>query len=382
MEPVQIKCQTLRKLIVHPKFMKDLYQLGVNARQKRESCFSVYFKGPSKLAFTPIVEGGVSFVSDKESAHFPIIVDIHNHPAWGRVEPFDFFSKHDLWGLCKGEIIGLVSSPRDLSLMLLLAQARSPQHATSFSLDWYDGCLSFMEGDFLNKTRKALLPEEKWMAATVKGLTENGFNAAAVVYVSFDALRTVYPGGKYGDFRRFKVGLGILKKAEELMVRSMYKERTAAEQTKLECGEKEVAEHWRKIFPYEGAKRVTPNEFFSANRLLDELGDKGVWGVLARFDLAKQMIEKGIVEGEPIYVSEGEAMFPAGAADFMIGERDREKLKSISFFTLDDISIKLDIPYKSLLQMLEAGQIMPDFVVEDEGRKEWVFLSLPAIQRK
>lgn len=379
MKAASINCHLLSDLVVSPKFVKSLKQLGDNAQKQRESRFGVCLQGEG-LEFSRIISGGVTFVSKiGESWPGQTIVDVHNHPRIG-FKYFDFFSPADLSGLDDGVIRGLVSCPNDFFLILLLAQIKSPEKAGTYNLNWYEESLSSMLLEY-QETRKGGKLAQSWMEATVRGLSETGINAASMLYVYDEAEPAVSPLYKHGDFEAFTISREFLAKIEEHWAKQPETVFSSEEAARCKPEDEEKKSLMSRIFPYQNAKRLGHLEFLQNKKpkLISILGALIDIGYLARMELARQMVEKGLVTAEPVYSDEIAPKNDPSFATYLLEEEERDRLKDLRLFTLADLKIIAGIPIQEIRDMVDRGWLIPDFTVEDKGKQVPIFVGNPEI---
>ena len=388
----------LKKLLNEQQFRLQLSQLRGNALRRRESAFTVDFEGPEIISLSPVKAGEITSVIGEIDPERKTILGIHNHPAWGKTETFDFFSEQDLSGISTGQIKGLVSVPNNKSLLLLLAQARSPRKAMDFDPFWFKQAYQVIARDFISQRKmfgssKESIPPERleatWMRTAVFGLIAKGLNAAAVWYdVADDNRPTLTPHvfQLHRIFSKLTISLDWLERIDRLDEQRIEKELegmfddkdlTDAEQDRNEQRLAEEANKNANInFPYETAREVGLTDYARAKKLVYALREKNPdISRPLRYELAKQMIKNGTIEAMPIYVK-GELSF----ADFALGGSALTQLEKLHVYTLYDVAVGLDVHYEKARQMLESGQIAPDFVIEYDGEKELIFLSVPGIR--
>jgi hypothetical protein len=394
-ETARIGRLPLNKLLANREFRQRLTVLGKNALNRRESSFLVDLEGPGTIALSAVKAGEIAAGHKGQEAGEPTAINIHNHPAWGRTTPFDFFSDQDLLSILPGEICGLVSVPHERSVLLLLTQARSPERARGFNLFWYDRALAEMTEEFEiertifdcpQSTRHEAV-EETWMRLAVEGLIAHGLYATAAWYQAADGDRSLpAPRLIHGDLSKLTMSLRWLEQIGKLIMQEteqemaeMFNEKPLTATQIARQREQQARDANQKpniYFPYASARAVTREQYDRAQTLLLALSEKtpGISYQL-RFELAMELIKRGLISGQPIYVKGQMSL-----ADFKIGKRDAALLEGMHIYTLLDVSVGLDVHYKEARQMLRDGQIVPDFEIEYDGKKEQIFLGLPKIK--
>ena len=106
--------------------------------------------------------------------------------------------------------------------------------------------------------------------------------------------------------------------------------------------------------------------------LLYELRNKISLGFALLHELARQLIEGGIIE--PV----GFIQHSNHPTTYWVGIKDKTKIEKMEFFTLFDLSIKFNTTIALLRKMIASGKLKPDFTLQVEGEeKEYIFLEIP-----
>ena len=377
----------LSKLVDHTKFQQRLHQLGRSAHQKRESAFNISF-GPSNFHFylSEVKLGGITHVKpDFPVSDKPLVMAVHNHPC-KKNDPFDFFSEDEFRTTSFGSIEGLVSvSASAPYLFLLLAWLESPIAPLKLKNTW-DTLTQILKRE---PRRKSENRAEFWMRIAVESLKNAGYNSAALMYpFRHDDLGNYlimpFPFLSYGELPKFKWGQRFRefekfydnsnkKLFDEIISKVEMRESIPYEPEEEDKSKEELH------MIHEEAKKTEYDKFFKAPKLRNLLGEKfNIPSLL----LAKYLVDRGIIKAFPACPCvDGKDFKNFLGVDYILEEGELERFEKLTLYTLNDISVLLDIPYYLLEQKVESSEIQPDFVVTDRDEKVFVFLQIPSISK-
>jgi hypothetical protein len=417
---VSVRRAPAHQLIQQREFLRRLYHLGVNAREQRESEFTVKFDPASRqrLLLSEITLGGTTHINPgQEPEPSAIGMHTHNHPVikdklgnWT-----NFFSDNDLQGPFQhGAVTGLVFVPHGLeSLILVMAQLKSPLTIDA-GASFYDKVADrFVEsiGRGLLKSRddENFNLETAWIQAATESLEQSGArsgvfrcafpcSAAEDLFIKLNLRAT--QGLQASGFRLDKRMIeNFIKKRERQMVDEvagltdmfnlMVCKRLGIDARTLE---KTLAIVRNNNGQDDGREppSLAPlpflpdlDNFRSVDSLLeDKIFIPSPDPVFEKFyheaylELARQMIEKGLIQAKPF--SHGRFV-----SCYLATPDEAEKLSAIELYSINDLTVKLGMDEESILELIAAEKIKPDFVLRIDGDEKafYVFLHVPEIDR-
>jgi hypothetical protein len=420
--------QFVKYITTNPQFLRNLYKLGVSAREKRESIFHVHLLPKKGYWSSEVERGGIAHVSEKGAVCPPVteilpaskkmtaamkyereelleqheelttVLQVHNHPVietkrrWG-----DFFSEADLYGMASGKAIGLASIPPDSPVLgMVMAQSK----ITSIP--------ALLRG-LPEKHRKALqefnaliprllyvwqitveqLAVEHWMLAATLALSRARLSAAAIGYrFPFDCSEAQFLSintankilTKKSCLGRTRGSLSALKVGRQSIEERMKADREGLFEIELEEQEFKRMEYYRvvsgKKIPIGGVEyTITSGEmgFLSLGGILKE---KVSLTTEERIELARQMIEK-------LQIGEYYQYKHDNHLDWKVNKEDAERIVKMSLYGAAELRVLFSMPIEEMHGRIDAGEIKPDFTVQVEGGASYFFLEIPpALARK
>ena len=404
-----------------PEFLRNLYKLGVSAREKREAGFHVHLFPDKDFRSSEVYFGGLAHLSQpkgicsaarealppsgvaegKEAAeqresdfeHLTKVFDVHCHSILKRAGWRNFFSERDFDLMQSGVAIGMVAAPLNPPGMgLLIAQPKvslfreSQEHITGLYQQALEGMLVWIS--VFNEKRVKISPWI-WKEGAVTALNSAGLAAAAILYhfppacseeqflSENTATEAIKGEGWKARHKRTPGAFNIGQKMETDRLLWWARESSDAQEitpAKLISSLGGICKGHRVL-----NNRITgisleeyfyaPEEEYQRIRVL--LLEKTLLAPWEAVELSRQLIKALDIDDYLKIKAED-------IVDWKIKREDAERIKKMSLFGIMELVVLTEASEGRILRLIKQGEIKPDFTVTSGENTSYFFLEMPA----
>ncbi len=414
-----------RYITTSPDFLRNLYRLGVSARNKREAGFHVHLFPNNDLRSSEVYYGGLAHLAkpdgicstareklprsdmpedggetenrEKDFEHTTKVLDLHCHsvirlPGWK-----DVFSEADFDPMRSGVAIGVVSAPlKPPGMGLLMAHPKeplnsvSPEHLMSLHQKYLTGLTWWLE--YFREQGDRVSPAI-WIEGAVVALKSVGLAAAAIAYrfppecseeqfLSENTTREALAGAGW-KARHIKTQ-GAFDLGQNMENdRRLWRIRKNADAQELDPAElirslRGIGKGQR-VLNGKGAK-IRLEEYFYAPeseylRITLLLFQKILLAPWEAVELSRQLIKK-------LEVDDYLEIKAEDIVDWKIKKEAAARINKMPLFGMMELVVLTEISENKIRRLIKQGEIKPDFTVTSGEKTSYFFLEVPAALAK
>ena len=419
------KANFVKYITTNTGFLRNLYKLGVSARNKREAGFHLHlfpnkeyspsevrFGGPAHLPPAKSIcvqvreklkpsgapeEGETAERRERDFEFLTTVLDIHCHSVLRRASWKDFFSSWDFDTMLNGVAMGLVIAPLDPPGMgMLMAQPKGPLAGLTRERVrglHQEALMGFLEIFSFFREQGVRLSTGVWMGGATAALKLAGLAATAIAYrfppecgeESFLSINTAAgalagPGWK----ERRRGALGVFKAGTNLendrLLRLMREEKEimGANPAELRRSFGDACKSYQVL--NDQRTGISPEEYFNApeeeyQRTVELLSQKIQIAPWEAVELSRQIIKHlAVVDYLEFKVED--------IADWKVKREDAERIEKMPLFGMMELVILMEVGERNILRLIKQGEIKPDFTVTSGDKTSYFFLEIPTALAK
>ncbi len=410
----------VKYITTNPGFLRNLYKLGVSAREKREAGFHVHLFPNKEIRSSEVFFGGIAHLPQKNGLcstarerlpllsglkekneveqgerdfeHITKVLDIHCHSILKLASWKDFFSNLDLDPMLSGLAIGLVTAPLNPPGMgLLVAHPKSSLHNKSqerirkLQQSALTGFLLWLS---VFREQGIRISPSIWMEGAVVALKSAGLAAGTIIYrfphecseeqfLSENTAARHLTGAGWKDRHRkttgaFNFGQNMLN--DRLLWR-IREENDALEisPAKLRKGLGEACKSY--YVSNDKKAEISLEEYFNApeekyQRITKLLSEKIQLALWEGIELSRQLIKKLGITGYLELKAED-------LVDWKIEREDAAKIEKTFLLGIAELEVLTEVSGGRIERSIKQGSITPDFTVSSGENTSYFFLEIP-----